>query len=208
MRSRVSIFLTLVALFIVAQPILSQTFGATMAIYGDPNVEQWTDTIGGNLVQAYTMITIDQPTVIQSFSIFVQYSGSDGSQCMYFGIYQDNGNGSPVNQPLVGATKNAYCLRVAAIWGPAWQTWKLAPSDYIVLSTPGTYWLCTLAKETYGVIYHYSYQAGSYDWTYGTDAFYFSSSYDNGFPTLFGMNSIVGSVTNGPYSIYVTGTTL
>lgn len=204
MKRRVSLYMMLVALFIVAQPIFAQTFGATIVFYGDPNVEQWTDTIGGGVVQAYTMITINAPTLIRSVSMFLHYSGSDGSQCMYFGIYQDNGNGSPVGQPLVNATKTAYCLRSAATWGPAWQTWKLVPSDYMLL-WPGTYWLCTLAKQTYGIVYHYSY-TGSYDWTYGTSAYWFVAAYETGFPQFFSPHP--ASTWNGPYSFYVSGITV
>jgi hypothetical protein len=205
MKRRVSIYLMLLAVFVMAQPVLAQTFGATLIFYGDPNVEQWTGTIGGGLVQAYTMITVDAPTVLRSVSMFLQYSGSDGSQCMYFGIYQDNGSGSPAGQPLVSATKWAYCLRSAATWGPAWQTWRLRPSDYMTILTPGTYWLCTLASQTYGTIYHYSY-AGAYDYTYGYYDYYFVATFANGFPQFF--SPTPASETNGPYSFYATGTTL
>jgi hypothetical protein len=202
MKRRLSICLALVAVFIIAQPIVAQTFGATLTFYGDPNVEQWSSTIGGDLVQAYSMITVDSPTVLHSISMFLQYSGSDGSQCMYFGIYQDNGSWNPAGQPLVVATSHAYCLRSAATWGPAWQTWKLIPSDYLIISTPGTYWLCTLAKQTYGTIFHYSY-AGAYDYTYGYSDYFFVAPFANGFPQFFSPNP--ASETNGPYSLYATG---
>ena len=202
-RRHVRVYLMLLAVFIIAQPTIMQTF-ATTAFFGDPNVEQWTGTIGGDLVQAYTMFTINAPTLIQSVSMYLQYSGSDGSQCMYFGIYRDNGSGNPAGQPLVNATKNAYCLRSAATWGPAWQTWKLQPSDYIVLWTPGTYWLCTLAKQTYGTIYHYSY-FGAYDYNYGYTDYWFAASFISGFPQFF--SPYPASETNGPYSFYMTGVT-
>jgi hypothetical protein len=205
MKRRISVCLMLLALFVVAQPVIAQTFGATLAFYGDPNVEQWSGTIGGDLVQAYTMMTINAPTLIQSVSLYLQYSGSDGSQCMYFGIYQDNGSGSPVGQPLVNATGHAYCLRAAATWGPAWQSWKLRPSDYMLISTPGTYWLCTLAKQTYGTIYHYSY-AGAYDYTYGYMDYFFVAPFSIGFPLFFSLNP--ASESNGPYSFYATGVTV
>lgn len=203
MKSRVSVYLVLVAIFIVAQPVIAQTFGATLVFYGDSNVEQWAGTIGGNLVQAYTSFTVNTPTILQSVSMFLQYSGSDGSQCMYFGVYQDNGSGSPIGQPLVAATSHYYCLRAAATWGPAWQTWKLFPSDYMTILTPGTYWLCTLASETFGTIYHYSYY-GAYDYTYGYSDYFFVAPFANGFPLYFSPNP--ASETNGPYSFYATGT--
>jgi hypothetical protein len=203
MKIRVSVYLVLVAVFVIAQPIIAQTFGATLMFYGDLNVEQWTSTIGGNLVQAYTMMTVSAPTILQSVSMFLQYSGSDGSQCMYFGVYQDNGSGSPAGQPLVAATSHAYCLRSAATWGPAWQTWRLRPSDYMVILIPGTYWLCTLASQTYGTIYHYSY-TGAYDYTYGYSDYFFVAPFANGFPQFFSPNP--ASETNGPYSFYATGT--
>jgi len=205
MKKRVSLYLMLLAVFLVAQPIMAQTFAATLVFYGDPNVEQWSATLGGGLVQAYTMITVDAPTVLKSVSMFLQYSGSDGSQCMYFGIYQDSGNGNPSGQPLVSATNSAYCLKSAATWGPAWQTWKLLPSDYMTISAPGTYWLCTLASQTYGTIYHYSY-VGAYDYTYGYSSYFFVAPFANGFPQIFDLHP--ASETNGPYSIYATGTTL
>jgi hypothetical protein len=193
----------LTTLFIVAQLILAQTFGATEVIYGDPNVEQWPDTIGGDMVQAYTVIIVNAPTLITSVSMFLQYSGSDGSQCMYFGIYPDNGSGSPAGSTLVTATKQAYCLKGGSTWGPAWQTWNLTPSDYMTVQ-PGTYWLCTLAKQTFGTVYHYSYASGA-DWSYGTSAYYFAATFDNGFPQFF--SSHPASSTEGPYSFYVTGIT-
>ena len=203
MKSRVSICLVLVAVFMIAQPVISQTFAARLVFYGDPNVEQWAGTIGGGLVQAYVMFTVNTPTILQSVSMFLQYSGSDGSQCMFFGVYQDNGSGSPAGQPLVAATSHAYCLRSAATWGPAWQRWRLLPSDYMTILTPGTYWLCTLASETYGTIYHYSY-TGAYDYTYGYSDYFFVAPFASGFPQFFSPNP--ASETSGPYSFYATGT--
>ena len=203
MKSRITVYLALVAVFIIAQPVIAQAVGATLVFYGDPNVEQWTGTIGGGMVQAYTLITVNSPTIIQSVSLFLHYAGSDGSQCMYFGIYQDSGSWNPSGQPLVAATSHAYCLRSAATWGPAWQTWRLIPSDYLAILTPGTYWLCTLAKQSYGTIYHYAY-AGAYDWTYGYTSYFFAAPFENGFPQFFSPNP--GSETSGPYSFYATGT--
>ena len=201
-RRRVIIYLTVLAVFIIAQPITAQTFGATSTRYGDQNVEQFAGTIGGDLVQAYTKITIGEPTVVQSVSIYLKYAGSDGSQCMKFGIYQDKGNGSPAGQPLVASTQNGYCLRGSASWGPAWQTWNLASSDYLSISTPGDYWLCTLAKQTYGSIYHYAY-TGDYDYNYGYANYFFAAPYSEGFPTTFSSNPAWEG--NAPYSFYVIG---
>jgi len=201
-RGRAIIYLILLAVFIMAQPIATQTFAATSTRYGDQNVEQWAGTMGGDLVQAYTKVTISGPTVIQSVSIYTQYSGSDGSQCIKFGIYMDNGNGSPAGQPLVAATQNGYCLRGSASWGPAWQTWKLRPSDYLTINATGDFWLCTLARQTYGSIYHYAY-AGAYDYTYGYADYFFATPYDQGFPSTF--SSTPAWESNAPYSFYVTG---
>jgi hypothetical protein len=127
---------------------------------------------------------------------------------MLFGIYADNGSGSPAGQPLVAYTRNAYCLRGSGSWGPAWQTWNLKPSDYLKLTTPGDYWLCILASETYGSIYHYAYTGASYDYTYGYANYFFQSYFSNGFPTTFQPNSAqgIGWESNAPYSFYMTGT--
>ena len=201
-RGRVIIYLTLLAVFIIAQPIATQTWGVTQTRYGDQNLEQFAGTIGGDLVQAYTKITISEPTVIQSVSIYLQYAGSDGSQCMKFGIYKDNGSGSPAGQSLVAATQNSYCLHGSASWGPAWQTWNLLSSDYLTISEPGDYWLCTLAKQTYGSIYHYAY-TGDYDYNYGYANYFFAAPYSDGFPTTF--SSSPAWEGNAPYSFYVTG---
>ena len=38
MKGRFNVCLALVAVFILAQPIVAQTFGATLVFYGDPNV--------------------------------------------------------------------------------------------------------------------------------------------------------------------------
>jgi hypothetical protein len=201
-RGRVIIYLTLLAVFIIAQPIATQTFGVTETRYGDQNIEQWAGTIGGDLVQAYAKITISGPIVIQSVSIYLQYAGSDGSQCMKFGIYKDDGSGSPAGQSLVAATQNGYCLHGSASWGPAWETWNLLSSDYLTISEPGDYWLCTLAKQTYGSIYHYAY-TGDYDYNYGYANYFFAAPYLDGFPTTF--SSSPAWEGNAPYSFYVTG---
>jgi hypothetical protein len=196
----VMIYVLLLTVFVLVQPFVTEAYTVS---YGDRNVEQWGGTIGGDLVQAYTKVTVGRATVIQSVSMFLQYAGSDGTQCMLFGIYQDNGSGSPAGQPLVAFTRYAYCLHGTASWGPAWQTWKLFPSDYLMISAPGDYWLCTLAKQTYGSILHYSY-SGAYDYTYGYANYFFASPYANGFPTTF--TSTPGWESNAPYSFYMTGT--
>lgn len=190
-------------MFVISQPILAQTFAVTPMNFGDQNVEQWSSVIGGNFVQAYTMITVTQPTTIQSVSAYMQYSGSDGSQCIQFGIYQDDGSGSPAGQALVAATTKGYCLHGSASWGPAWETWNLGSSDYLVIKQPGNYWIATLATETYGSIYHYAYSQ-DYDYTYGYANYFFSSPYSTGFPQTF--SSTPAWESNAPYSLYVTGT--
>jgi hypothetical protein len=201
-RGRAKIYLMLLAVFILSQPLVTQTFAATLSRYGDQNIEQWAGTMGGDLVQAYTKITITAPTVIQGVSMYLQYAGSDGSQCVKFGIYKDNGSGSPAGQPLVAATQKGYCLHGSGSWGPAWQTWNLASSDYLTISTPGDYWLCTLAKQTYGSIYHYAY-AGAYDPNYGYANYFFAAPYSQGFPSTFSSNPAWEA--NAPYSFFATG---
>jgi hypothetical protein len=203
-RSSVGLFLYLLLLITLSVGlIVPQIYAAGIVSYGDTNIEQWSSTIGGNMVQAYMMFTIPGPLVIRSVSMYTQYSGSDGTQCMYFGIYQDNGQGSPAGQPLVASTSTAYCLRGSASWGPGWETWKLRRGDYLSINETGTYWLAVLASQTYGNIYHYAYSS-SYDYTYGYGTYFFASSYSLGFPTIF--SSTPASEGNGPYSIYVTGT--
>ena len=164
-RSRATVIVYLILLIsLSATIIIPQTSAASVAIYGDQNIEQWTGTIGGNMVQAYLLFSVPGPVVVRSVSMYLQYSGSDGSQCMRFGIYNDDGSGSPAGQYLVASTTNAYCLHGSVTWGPAWQTWKLHPSDYMTINATGTYWLAVLAAQTYGNIYHYAYSS-SYDYT-------------------------------------------
>jgi hypothetical protein len=201
-RSGVAVFLYLILLISLSVGLIVPTISAsTVATYGDPNIEQWTSTIGGNMVQAYVMFSIPGPVTIEAVSMYTQYSGSDATQCMKFGVYLDNGSGSPAGQPLVAATWNAYCLHGAATWGPAWETWRLRPSDYLVLNQSGTYWLAVLAKQQYGAIYHYAYSS-SYDYTYGYATYFFTTPYEYGFPTIF--SSTPAWEGYGPYSIYVT----
>jgi len=200
-RNRTCLVLSSILLIALCAALIVPQTSASVATYGDTNVEQWTGTIGGDMVQAYLTFSVPGPVTIQSVSIYMQYSGSDGSQCMFFGIYQDNGNGSPAGQPLVASTKNAYCLRGSVMWGPGWQTWKLRAGDNLTIPAAGTYWLAILAKQTYGYIYHYAY-SWSYDWTYGYSTYFFYSLYSNGFPSTF--NSNPAWEGNGPYSIYLT----
>jgi len=172
------------------------------ATYGDQNTEPWSSTISADLVQAYMMFSTPTPLVIQSVSMYVQYSGSDGTQCMRFGIYLDNGNGSPAGQPLVAATWYAYCFHGTISYGPAWETWRLRPLDFLNITQPGTYWLAVLASQTYGDIFHYAYST-SYDYNYGYATYFFPASFTSGFPTIFSSNPVWEG--NGPYSAYVTG---
>jgi len=202
-RSRTSLLIYSVLLIVlIAVFAVPQTFASTVANYGDENIEQWTSTIGSNIVQAYMTFSVPGPVVIQSVSMYIQYSGSDGTQCMWIGIYQDNGNGSPVGQPLVASTRNTYCLH-SGVYGPAWETWKLHPSDYLALNASGTYWLAVLAPSTFGNVYHYAYSS-SYDYTYGYGTYFFTTPYAQGLPSFF--SSSPAGEANGPYSIYVTAT--
>ena len=203
-RNKSSLIIYLILLIVLAATaIIPQSLASTVANYGDQNVEQWTSTIGASIVQAYLMFSVPGPAVIQSVSMYIQYSGSDGSQCMRFGIYQDNGNGSPAGEPLVASTTGTYCLHGSASWGPAWETWKLHSSDYLTLTASGTYWLAVLAPYTFGNVYHYAYSS-SYDYTYGYATYFFWSAYSQGLPTIF--SSSPSWEGNGPYSIYVTAT--
>lgn len=200
------VYLALLSILVMAQLFVPQTFAASGVSFGDRNVEPYAGTLGANLVQAYTLVSIDKPTTLQSVSMYIAYAGSDGSQCILFGIYSDNGSGSPAGQPLVAYTKHAYCLHGSGSWGPAWQTWNLKPSDYLTISQPGQYWLCTLAEQTYGSIYHYAYTGTSYDYTYGYANYFFPSSFNDGFPTTFSSALGIGWESNAPYSFYMSGT--
>ena len=202
-RGNAPLILYLLLLIALSTAAIVPLVSASTTTYGDTNIEQWTSTIGGNLVQAYVTFTVPGPVVIQSISMYVQYSGSDGSQCMFFGIYQDNGSGSPAGQPLVASTRTAYCLHGSVIWGPAWQTWTLRHDDNLTIPAAGTYWLATLAGQTYGSIYHYAYSS-SYDYTYGYATYFFVAPYSQGFPSTFSSNPAWEG--NGPYSIYLTAT--
>ena len=180
--------------------VTTYSFSGPIASYGDQNIEQWQGTVGGDTVQAYLMFSVPGPVLIRSVSMYLQYSGSDGSQCMWFGVYADNGNGSPAGQPLIASTRNTYCLRPGVTWGPAWQTWNLR-GDALFLPGAGTYWLAVLAPQSFGNVYHYAYSS-SYDYTYGYATYFFTTPYAQGFPPFF--NSNPSWEGNGPYSIYVT----
>ena len=202
--SRVAVLVYLILLIgLSVTLIVPQTSASTMTTYGDQNIEQWTGTIGGNMVQAYLLFSVPGPVVVRSVSMYLQYSGSDGSQCMRFGIYNDDGSGSPAGQYLVASTTNAYCLHGSVSWGPAWQTWTLRPSDYITINATGSYWLAVLAAQTYGNVCHYAYSS-SYDYTYGYATYFFYAPYSQGFPTIF--SSSPAWEGNGPYSIYISTT--
>ena len=90
-------------------------FGST--ILGDTNVEPVFSTFNVQYVEALTKITATQPIVIHSVAMYLQYTGSDGSQCLKFGIYGDSGGSygqsNPLNQPLIAATQDGYCLQVS-----------------------------------------------------------------------------------------------
>ena len=197
-------------------------------VLGDTNVEPAASTFNAQYVEALTKITVTQATVIQSVSMYLQYAGSDGSQCLKFGIYGDNGasygQSSPFNEPLIGATQNGYCFLVTGSFGPAWETWPLQPSDYITIPKAGVYWLAVLPEQSYGTIYHFTYTGlspGQFLYNYGYFMYGFSASYSLGFPsTVFGIevsgtggylilpyNSQNVGEYNAPYSFYVTGTT-
>ena len=143
-RRGVAVLLILAAVTLIASQSAA-VFASTN--YGDTDIEPITSTLMQQYVVALTKITVSHPTVMQSVSLYMRYTGSDGSQCIKFGIYADNGNGSPCGQKLVAATQNGYCFQVTETYGPAWETWQLAPSDYLTISTPGVYWLCTLANQ-------------------------------------------------------------
>jgi len=146
--SRLSLFVYLILLITLSATLIVPRTSASnfsvyvpVATYGDTNIEQWTSTIGANMVQAYLMFSVPTPLLITSVNMYVQYSGSDGSQCMRFGIYLDNGNGSPAGEPLIASTWNTYCLHGSVTWGPGWETWRLRPFDYLNVTQRGTYWL-------------------------------------------------------------------
>jgi len=219
MRRIICAVLILLSIAAVNVPV----FGST--VLGDTNIESVKATFNAQYVEALTKITVTNSTVIQSVSMYLQYNGSDGSQCLKFGIYGDNGGtygqSSPMNEPLIASTKNGYCFAVGN-FGPGWETWTLQPSDYLTLPA-GVYWLAVLPEKSYGTIYHFTY-TGLYPsqdlYNYGYFMYGFRASYALGFPpTVFGatpydyggylilpFNSGNVGQYNAPYSFYVTGT--
>lgn len=210
-------------LVLLALTFSSSAFG--YSILGDSNVEPATSTLVSQYVMALTKFTVTHSTTIQSISLFLQYAGSDGSQCIKFGIYGDNGGpygqSNPLNQPLTAATHNGYCLQTGD-FGPAWETWVLLPGDSMSLG-PGTYWLCTLASEDYGTIYHFTYTGaygGQFLYQYGYFYYGFPASFALGYPpTVFGnttytdgqglilpFNSANIGDYDAPYSFFAIGT--
>lgn len=212
-----------VFLVLLAVTVSSPVFATT--ILGDANVEPATTTLVSQYVMALTKFTVTSPTTIRAVSLFLQYTGSDGSQCIKFGVYGDNGGSygqsSPLNQPLVAATHNGYCFRIGD-FGPAWEIWPLLPEDFMTVG-PGTYWLCTLASEGYGTIYHFTYTGaygGQFLYRYGYFYYGFPASYALGYPpTVFGNTTYTDGQglilppypTNigeydAPFSFYAIGT--
>jgi hypothetical protein len=223
-ESQMKLQLTCAILIMLSIASISvSVFGST--ILGDTNVEPVFSTFNAQYVEALTKIVVTQPTVIHSVSMYLQYTGSDGSQCLKFGIYADNGGAygqsSPLNEPLIAATHNGYCFKVTPSFGPAWETWNLQSSDNLTIPTSGVYWLAVLPKESYGVIYHFTYTGlypGQYQYSYGYFMYGFPASYALGFPpTSFGLSYGSGGYLilpynsgnvgeyNAPYSFYVTG---
>jgi len=205
--------------FTLSSPIFAQT------VVGDSNVEPATTTLVSQYVMALTKFTVTKPTTLKSISLYLQYVGSDGSQCIKFGVYRDNGGSygqsDPLGQPLIAATHNGYCLQ-SGDFGPAWETWTLLPGDQMSVGA-GTYWLCTLASEGYGTVYHFTYTGsygGQFLYQYGYFYYGFPASYALGYPTtVFGnttytdgqglilpFNSANIGEYNAPFSFYATGT--
>jgi hypothetical protein len=217
-RSSFAVFLVLVV-FTFSSPAYAST------ILGDNSVEVATSGLVPQYVMALTKFTVTSTTTITSVSMYLQYQLSDGSQCIKFGIYGDNGGpygqSNPLGEPLVAATHNGYCFQTGN-FGPAWETWTLSPSDQMTIG-PGTYWLCTLASEAYGTIYHFTYTGaygGQFLYQYGYFYYGFPASYALGYPPgTFGNtvntngqgNILPFNPTNvgeydAPYSFYATGT--
>jgi hypothetical protein len=209
------------AILMLTAPFLSVN---AQLIYGDTNIEPVTTVLLHDYVDALTKINVTQTTTIISVSMYLQYAGSDGSQCIKFGIYRDNGGtygqSNPIGEPLVAYTRNGYCLYTGN-FGPAWETWTLLPSDQMTVG-PGVYWLATLAAQDYGTIYHFTYTGaygGQFLYNYGYFNYAFPASYNLGFPpTVFAnttytngqgailpFNSANPGEYNAPFSFYVTG---
>lgn len=228
MKITLSQYVVFTLLYLAAMIALTAPLASAYAqvTYGDTNIELSTTNLLDNYVDALTKIVVTQPTTITSVSMYLQYAGSDGSQCIKFGIYRDSGGSwgqsNPLNQSLVAATHYGYCFLLGD-FGPAWETWLLLPSDYMVVG-PGTYWLATLASQDFGTIYHFTYTGaygGQYLYNYGYFNYAFPASYALGFPpTVFGNTTYTNGEGNilpfnptnvgeydAPFSFYVTGTT-
>jgi len=215
----------LVLLFLTASILLATPPAVfASAVLGDANIELVASGFNAQYVEALTKFTASRPTTLTSVSMYLQYSDSDGSQCLKFGIYADNGaaygQSSPLNEPLISATQNGYCFQVTSQFGPAWETWNLEPSDYLTIPSAGVYWLAVLPKEGWGTIYHFTFTGlypSQYLYTYGYFMYAFPASYVLGFPpAVFGAIPTNGYVVqpnaptvldyNAPYSFYATGT--
>jgi hypothetical protein len=212
-------FLILLSIAALTVPVFGQT------VLGDTNVEPVTTSFIAQYVEALTKIAVPHATVIQSVSLYLQYTGSDGSQCLKFAIYGDDGGAynqsSPLNQPLIASTKNGYCFvgspYMKEIFGPGWETWNLQPSDYLSIPSAGVYWLTVLPAQSYGTIYHFTYtglgggnaiNTGPYLYTYGYFMYAFPASYVLGFPSVFGPGEVPGNCENGfimPCNLYNLG---
>ncbi|MFI5449640.1 MAG: hypothetical protein ACHQ03_07745 [Candidatus Bathyarchaeia archaeon] len=173
-------------------------FGQT--VLGDTNVEAGRSGFLAQYVEALTKITVTGPTLITSVSMYLQYTWSDGSQCLKFGIYGNTvGSGgvpqfndpynidqnTPGNQSLIAATQNGYCFNRTPSFGPAWETWTLQPSDYLKIPSAGVYWLAVLPKESFGWFYTFMYtglSGGEFLYNYGYFMYGFAASYALGFP--------------------------
>ena len=202
--------------------ISSPTYATTML--GDSNVEVVSTSLVPQYVMALTKFTATSATTITSISLYISYTGSDGSQCIKFGVYDDNGGpygqSNPLGQPLVAATHNGYCLQTGN-FGPAWETWTLQPGDQMAIGA-GTYWLTTLASKSLGTIYHFTYTGaygGQYLYQYGYFYYGFPASYTLGYPpTVFGPTDCTlcqpatqplypsnAGEYNAPFSFYANG---
>ena len=207
----------------IALTISFPVYGTT--ILGDTNVEAVPTSLVPQYVMALTKFTAASATTITSISLYISYSGSDGSQCIKFGVYGDNsapyGQSSPIGQGLAAQTHNGYCLQTGN-FGPAWETWTLQPGDQMAIGA-GTYWLTTLASEPFGTIYHFTYTGaygGQYLYQYGYFYYGFPASYTLGYPpTVFAPQGCFdcqqatqppyawnAGQYNAPFSFYATGT--
>jgi hypothetical protein len=208
----------LALMFIIATVLLAPIPAAhSQTAYGDTNIEVATANLIAQNIEALTKFKTAQQITIHSISMYLQYQGSDGSECLKFGIY--GYANPPMGQPLVAATTSGYCLQTGD-FGPAWETFTLQPSDSMTVP-PGTYWISVLASPTATItppvtIYHYAYTGEGVNvgaenmYTYGYFGGYaFPASYTQGFPPVpfaeFGEWIINNSESlNAPFSVYVS----